>query len=107
MPYSLRLLAPIPVVLLLMGPHAMAFDAASLPARVSNAMAQGVSPQAVAEYRRKLADYEEARAAFDAEAKPYWNAVYERRKIRNAKRRDRQPITLDDYVLEQAPLYDG
>jgi len=101
------LLARVPLAILLLAPPALALDSAALPANVANAMAQGASPQAIAEYRRKLAEYEEARAAFDAEAKPYWNAVYERRKIRNAKRRDREPITLDDYVLEQAPLYDG
>ncbi|MDB5617194.1 hypothetical protein [Tardiphaga sp.] len=101
------LLASVPIALLLIAPQAMAFDFSKLPAGVANAMAQSASPQAIAEYRRKLAEYEEARATFDAEAKPYWSAVYERRKIRNAKRRDRQQISLDDYVLEQAPLYDG
>ncbi|MDB5502585.1 MAG: hypothetical protein JWR89_2487 [Tardiphaga sp.] len=106
--YPLRpLLASIPLALLLMAPQAMALDSSALPAGVADAMAQGASPQAIAEYRRKLAEYEEARTAFDAEAKPYWNAIYERRKVRNAKRRDRVAITLDDYVLEQAPLYDG
>jgi hypothetical protein len=106
--YPLRpLLASIPLALLLMAPQAVALVSSALPAGVADAMAQGASPQAIAEYRRKLAEYEEARAAFDAEAKPYWNAIYERRKVRNAKRRDRVAITLDDYVLEQAPLYDG
>ena len=107
MPHPIRpLLAVLPLVLLIAAP-AQAFESSRLPAGVADAMAQGASPQAIADYRRKLGEYEEARAAFDAEAKPYWNAIYERRKIRNAKRRDRQPITLDDYVLEQAPLYDG
>src|ERR1700712_2349837 len=101
------LLASVPFALLLLTPQVHALDSVALPAGVANAMAQDASPQAIAEYRRKLAEYEEARAAFDAEAKPYWNAVYERRKVRNAKRRDRVAITLDDYVLEQAPLYDG
>jgi hypothetical protein len=106
--YPLRpLLASIPLALLLMAPQAVALDSSALPSGVADAMAQGASPQAIAEYRRKLAEYEEARTAFDAEAKPYWNAIYERRKVRNAKRRDRVAITLDDYVLEQAPLYDG
>jgi hypothetical protein len=95
-----------PVALLLIAP-ARAFDSAALPAGVANAMAQGASPQAIEEYRRRLADYQEARAAFDAEAVPYWKAIADKRRIRNAKRRDREPVTLDDYVLEQAPLYDG
>jgi hypothetical protein len=108
MPYPFRsLLASVSLAALLTAPQALAFDFNSLVPGAGQAMAQGASSPAIAEYRRKLADYEEAHAAFDAEAKPYWNAVYERRKVRNAKRRDRQPITLDDYVLEQAPLYDG
>jgi hypothetical protein len=73
---------------------------------VANAMAQA-SPQAIAEYRRKLAEYQEARAAFDAEAGAYWSSISEKRRGRNAKRRDRQVITLDDYVLTQPPLYSG
>ncbi len=67
-------------------------------------MAQGASPQAVAEYRRKLAEYQEARAAFDQEAGAYWDAISEKRKSAMLKRRDCQQITLNDYVLEQAPL---
>ena len=76
-----------------------------LPASTADAMAQ-VSP-AVAEYRRKLAEYEAARAAFEAVAGPYWASITEKRRGRNAKRRDRQPITLDDYVLTHPPLYTG
>ena len=47
-------------------PHAIAMDA--LPAATADAMAQVASPQAIAEYRRKLKEYEEARAAFEEEA---------------------------------------
>lgn len=69
-------------------------------------MAQA-SPQAIAEYRRKLAEYLEARAAFDAEAGAYWSQIAEKRRTRNAKRRSGQQVTLDDYVLEHPPLYTG
>ncbi|VIO80879.1 hypothetical protein [Bradyrhizobium ivorense] len=81
--------------------------AAELPPSVAGAMAQGASPQAIAEYRRKLKEYLEARAAFDQEAGAYWNAISEKRRGRNAKRRERIQITLDDYVLEHPPLYTG
>lgn len=84
-------------------PHAVATE--PLPASTADAMAQ-VSP-AVADYRRKLADYQAARAEFEAVAGPYWAAVTEKRRGRNAKRRDRQQITLDDYVLTHPPLYSG
>ena len=86
-------------------PRVLAEDISALPASTADAMAQ-VSP-AVAEYRRKLAEYEAARAAFEAVAGPYWASITEKRRGRNAKRRDRQPITLDDYVLTHPPLYTG
>jgi hypothetical protein len=72
-----------------------------------NAMAQAASPQAIAEYRRLLREYQEARAAFDEEAGAYWNSIAEKRRGRNAKRRDHLPIALDDYVLTQPPAYTG
>ena len=70
-------------------------------------MAQTASPQAIADYRRKLAEYQAARAAFEAEAGAYWSSIAEKRRGRNAKRRERQQITLDDYVLTQPPVYAG
>jgi len=95
------------LALLLIAPPAAAMDAGALPAATAEAMAQAASPQAIAEYRRRLAEYQEARAAFDEEAGAYWSSISEKRRGRNAKRRDHQPITLDDYVLTQAPLYNG
>ena len=95
------------VALLLTAPQAFAMDAPIIPSATANAFAQAASPQALAEYRRKLKEYLEARAAFDQEAGAYWSSISEKRRGRNAKRRDRQPIALDDYVLTQPPLYDG
>jgi hypothetical protein len=95
------------LALLLIAPQAGAMDAATLPATTAGAMAQATSPQAIAEYRRKLREYQEARAAFEQEASAYWNSIAEKRRGRNAKRRDRQAIALDDYVLTQPPVYAG
>ena len=95
------------LALLLVAPPAAAMDVGALPAATTEAMAQAASPQAIAEYRRRLAEYQEARAAFEAEAGAYWSSISEKRRGRNAKRRDHQPITLDDYVLTQPPLYAG
>ena len=95
------------LALLVRGPHAIAMDAAPLPASTADAMAQAVSPQAIAEYRRKLAEYQEAHAAFEQEASAYWSAIADKRRGRNAKRRDHQPIDADDYVLTQPPVYAG
>src|SRR5947209_8634349 len=89
------------------GAPAMAIDAGTLAPSATDAMAQAASPQAIAEYRRKLREYQEARAAFEEEAGAYWSSISERRKGRNAKRRERQAIALDDYVLTQPPVYTG
>ena len=52
-------------------------------------------------------EYLAARAAFDAEVSAYWTSIAEKRRGRNAKRRQHQPIALDDYVLNQPPVYTG
>ncbi|HEY2211376.1 MAG TPA: hypothetical protein VGH62_07130 [Bradyrhizobium sp.] len=95
------------VALLLIGAQAAALDAGALPAATAEAMAQVASPQAIAEYRRKLGEYQEARAAFEQEAGAYWSSIAEKRRGRNAKRREHLPITVDDYVLTQPPVYTG
>ena len=92
---------------LFVGAPAMAIETNVLPPAVTDAMAQSASPQAIAEYRRKLKEYQEARAAFEEEAGAYWSSISAKRKGRNAKRRDRQTIALDDYVLTQPPVYNG
>jgi len=94
------------LALLLTAPRAVAVDAASSTAP-ADAMAQAVSPQAIAEYRRQLKEYQAARASFEAEASTYWSMVAEKRRGRNAKRREHQAIALDDYVLTQPPIYSG
>src|SRR3954449_11201239 len=106
----------VPLALVLLAPVARGGESETLPPAVSNAKAQllsqlfaqgaGASP-AVLEYRRKLQEYQAARAAFDEEAGAYWSQISEKRKGRNAKRRSGQQVTLDDYVLEHPPLYNG
>jgi hypothetical protein len=91
------------ILALLIAPPALAIDSTVIPA----AFAQAASPQAIAEYKRKLQEYLEARAAFEDEAGAYWGSIADKRRARNAKRRDGRPVTLDDYVLTQPPLYDG
>ncbi len=89
------------------GASALAVEADALPPAAADAMAQAASPQAIAEYRRKLKEYQEVRAAFEEEAGAYWSSISEKRKVRNAKRRERQAIALNDYVLTQPPVYSG
>src|SRR6201993_3135388 len=91
---------------------ALVLTFASLPAQATDsatpspadAMAQA-SPLSVGEYRRLLREYQEARAAFEEEASAYWNSIAEKRRGRNAKRREHLQIALDDYVLPQTPVY--
>src|SRR6266436_1047558 len=107
LPQAIRRPGYFALALLLIAPQAAALEAAPLPSTTAGAMAQAASAQAIAEYRRKLKEYLEARAAFDQEAEAYWNSIAEKRRGRNAKRRERQTIALDDYVLTQPPVYAG
>ena len=84
---------------------AQAIDNGALPAE--SAMAQAASPYAITEYRRLLQQYQEVHGAFEEEAGAYWSSITEKRRGRNAKRREHLAITLDDYVLTQPPVYTG
>jgi hypothetical protein len=93
---------------------ALALPLATLPAQAidgvtpaTNAMAQAASPYAITEYRRLLQQYQEVHGAFEEEAGAYWSSITEKRRGRNAKRREHLAITLDDYVLTQPPVYTG
>ena len=68
-----------------------------LPALVTDAEAATVS----------WTEYLAARAAFKTEVEGYWTSIADKRRGRNAKRREHQQITLDDYVLTQPPVYHG
>jgi hypothetical protein len=102
--YGLGYLA---LALLVAAPRGSATETRVLPAAASDAMAQMASTPAIAEYRRLLKQYLDAREAFEQEAGAYWNAIADKRRTRNAKRRDHQTIVLDDYVLTQPPVYAG
>ena len=82
----------IALMLLARAPRSIAIEsnAPALSASTADAMAQAASPQAIAEYRYKLREYQEARATFEAEAGAYWGSIADKRRARNAKRRDHQ-----------------
>ena len=105
-PHAIRFSGYFTLALLLITPQVVVVQAGT-PAAVRDAMAQAASPQAIAEYRRKLAQYQEARSAFEAEGSSYWNSIADKRRGRNAKRREHLAIGLDDYVLTQPPVYTG
>jgi hypothetical protein len=95
------------LALLLAAAQAGATETRTLPPSTANAMAQFGADPAIAEYRRLLKQYLEAREAFEQEAGAYWTAIADKRRARNAKRRDHETIALDDYVLTQPPVYAG
>jgi hypothetical protein len=82
---------------------------AGLAPAAPSARAQGAPPSAaaIADYQARLAQYQAARGPYEAQASAYWDAIAEKRRGRNAKRRDHLPIGLDDYVLTQPPVYLG
>jgi len=49
----------------------------------------------------------QAQASYAAAAEAYWSAIAEKRHLRAAKRASHEPISLDDYVLTQPPVYSG
>jgi hypothetical protein len=73
-------------------------------------LAPGRVPSVVTQAEAAAGSWEEylaARTAFKAEVEGYWSSIVEKRRGRNAKRREHQQITLDDYVLTQPPAYHG
>jgi hypothetical protein len=62
---------------------------------------------AMAKYRRDLAVYLLAWDAYQTDAKVYWASIVEKRRLRIAERARGTPLALDDYVLDQPPVYTG
>jgi hypothetical protein len=91
------------LAVLLLWPCGMSAPAAGAPKEGAAAP----STPAMAEYQRKLKEYTRAREAFDEEAGAYWTSIAEKRRARNGKRRNKQEIVIDDYVLIQPPVYSG
>src|SRR6201994_3235177 len=88
--------------------RALLLSALALPLLAPSA--SDVLPSLVTDAEAASASWEEylaARAAFKAEVEGYWTSIADKRRGRNAKRREHQQITLDDYVLTQPPVYQG
>ena len=73
---------------------------AVLPAVAQNSGASAAERTAMEQYLR-------ARSAFDERATEYWRSVGEKRRVRNEKRRNNERLALEDYVLDQPPVYSG
>ena len=89
-------------VALLLTAAAAALDIASGEPKAKNAQSA-----AKAASKAQIEEYLRAKAAFEKELDGYWNDVAAKRRARIAKRRDKQEIVLEDYVLTQPPVYAG
>jgi len=69
--------------------------------------APGNVAAAMEQYRRALDAYNAAHDKYIAVANAYWSSITEKRKSRNAKRAAGEALALDDYVLDQPPVYTG
>jgi hypothetical protein len=69
--------------------------------------APGNVAAAMEQYRRALDVYNAAHDKYTAVANAYWSSITEKRKSRNAKRAAGEALALDDYVLDQPPVYTG
>jgi hypothetical protein len=61
----------------------------------------------LAQYRRALEAYTEAQRLYAAASGAYWSSIAEKRKLRNGKRARGEALSINDYVLEQPPIYTG
>jgi hypothetical protein len=83
--------------------------------RAQTALAQtnqpGVQPgnlaAAMEQYRRALDAYNAVHDKYAAVANAYWASITEKRKLRNSKRAAGEALAIDDYVLDQPPVYTG
>ncbi len=75
--------------------------------KAEHALPAAALPNAMAQYRRALAEYQSAWTTYNAVAQAYWRSIAEKRHVRSAKRTNHEPILLDDYVLTQPPVYTG
>ena len=62
---------------------------------------------AMAKYRQELEAYLQARETYQATAKTYWASIAEKRRLRSGKRARDAALSIDDYVLDQPPVYSG
>jgi hypothetical protein len=65
------------------------------------------NPAAMEQYRRALDAYNVAHDRYAAVSNAYWSSITEKRKLRNSKRAAGEAIAIDDYVLDQPPVYTG
>jgi hypothetical protein len=83
---------------------------AAFPALIPFALyAQSAAPDAaaMARYRAALEAYDHAHQLYAATAGAYWHSITEKRQSRNGKRARGEALSVNDYVLDQPPIYTG
>jgi hypothetical protein len=68
---------------------------------------QGDLAAAMEQYRRSLDAYNAVHDKYAVVANAYWASITEKRKLRNSKRAAGEALAIDDYVLDQPPVYTG
>jgi len=85
--------------------------AAAVLAAVPHAWSEPTEPPAKpaekAAAKASVDAYLRAKAAHEKQLDAYWDDIAAKRRIRIAKRRDKQQVLLEDYVLTQPPEYSG
>lgn len=92
----IRSFPPVPAVLVV-----------ALLASVPAAAQHQTVAAAAADYRARLGVWERTHGVYERTATAYWNEIADKRRIRIAKRRAHEPISANDYVLKQPPVYSG
>jgi hypothetical protein len=86
---------------------AAALCGAALPSLAQDTPDHNKPAARVAASGKAIEAYIRARRAYEDGATAYWQSVVDKRRGRNAKRRNNEAITLNDYVLTQPPVYTG
>ncbi len=90
--------------------HAFLVSSIGLPLlSCAPALTQGAPRGAFAasDYEARLAAWQAARQPYEQQAEAYWDDVAAKRRVRNTKRRQNDQVALNDYVLDQPPVYSG
>jgi hypothetical protein len=87
-------------------PTTLRAQSAAVPAS-QPAVAPADLAAAMVQYRRALEEYTRAHQIYADAASAYWTSIAEKRKSRNAKRARSEVLAIEDYVLDQPPVYNG
>jgi hypothetical protein len=79
----------------------------SQPLIAEQALSPAELASAMERYQKDLAEYTQAQQVYTAATTSYWKSINAKRQLRNAKRANNVQVVIDDYVLNQPPVYSG